>query len=255
MKLRGLISGVVICAVAYLWAAEEKKCKFTQDELDKIVSEEILMFEHADDMDLVINRLMTVNGVTRYQLASSFSKIALNNMNATPDSVAGHMCHGAIYGLGEFADEHQLTNLVYIALRATNMNARSALMVYHEREAGKDDFLAVTERFFARANLSVFEKTFAWELMKEDAKNRILDEKTKSRMLKIAFNHIIHIDEHTPYADDLYVLLEPEYVKSQMRLEMITKLLNAKKDANDLDFLKRKYISVIERIKAQGGLK
>lgn len=218
----------------------------SQEELDQIVADEVLMFEHDEDADAVIQHLIATKGVARRQLAESFSKVVRRTVDAPIGSVSGIVCHGAICYLGEYADESQLTNLVHVALVATNANAAAALQAYHDRKRGTSDFVDLAERFLKRQNLSGRDKTPVWYALTEDmANDRSLAGNAKVKILRIATDRISVIDEQTPYADDLLVRFEPGYARSAKRLKMVTELLETCKEHPRSAVLRQKYQKVV----------
>lgn len=220
----------------------------TQEELDKIVEQEVLMFEHHEDSQSVIEHLITVDGVSKVQLADSFVNVALRHMNAPVTSESGHACNGALYSLGEFANEGQLTNLLFVAMNSTNLNAQTALTAYHVRKPRSIEFLNLTADFLARKDIGVNEKSTAWRLLSEDCDGEgIVIPKSRDRILRMAHIYVDNIDENTPYADDLLVKYEQGYEKSEKRRLMVKAFLKSRNPKLTTEYLQRKYSEVLRQ--------
>lgn len=220
----------------------------TQEELDEVVAREVLMFEHHEDSQSAIEHLITVDGVSREQLADSFAKVALRHMNAPVTSESGYACNGALYSLGEFATESQLTNLFFVAMNSTNLNARTALSAYHTRKSRSMEFLNLAECFISRKDIGINEKSTAWRLLAEDCDcEDAVPSKYRERTLWLAHSHVGKIDENTPYADDLLVKHERGYESSEKRRLVVMALLQTKNPKIKTEFLKRKYSGVLRQ--------
>lgn len=220
----------------------------TQEELDEVVAREVLMFEHHEDSQSAIEHLITVDGVSRKQLADSFAKVALRHMNAPVTSESGYACNGALYSLGEFATESQLTNLLFVAMNSTNLNAQTALSAYHARKSRCLEFLNLAENFLSRSDIGVNEKSTAWRLLAEDCDcEDTVVSKYRERTLRLAHIHVEKIDENTPYADDLLVKHERGYELSEKRRLMVMALLQTKNPKIKTEFLQRKYSGVLRQ--------
>lgn len=219
-----------------------------QEELDKIVEQEVLMFEHQEDSQSVIEHLIKVDGVSKVQLAESFVKVALRHMNAPVTSESGYACNGALYSLGEFANEGQLTNLLFVAMNSTNLNAQTALIAYHVRKPRSSEFLNLTEDFLARKDIGVNEKSTAWRLLSEDCDGEgAVIPKFRDRILRMAHIYVDNIDENTPYADDLLVKYEQGYENSDKRRLMVEEFLKSRNPKLTTEYLQRKYSRVLRQ--------
>lgn len=219
-----------------------------QEDLDKIVEREVLMFEHHEDAQSAIEHLISVDGVSKSQLAESFAKVALRYMNAPVASESGYACNGALYSLGEFANESQLTNLLFVAMNSTNLNAQTALTAYHVRKPRSAEFLDMAELFLARKDIGVNEKSTVWRLLTEDCDgDGVIVSKFRESVLRLAHIHVENIDENTPYADDLLVKYERGYENSEKRRLMVEEILETVDPKITTEYLKRKYSGVLRQ--------
>ncbi len=223
--------------------------RLTQTELDRIVGSEVLMLEHHEDSASLLNHLMTARGVSRHQLAESFARIARRYMNAPMSSDEGFACNGALYSLGEFASDQQLTNLVYIALNSTNGNARIALLSYHGRQGGSLSFADLAEKFLQRGELSMHEKSLVWALLMADINADLSsDSKIRERIIRIAKSYIVEVGENAPYADDILVRHEPGYALSAQRRHLVIAIMGAHHLFPPSGYVRKKYAAVLKKI-------
>ena len=105
----------------------------SQDDVDRIVDTEILMYEHDEDFQAAEKSLVD-KGVTRAMLAHGYYSAMVKTMNAERGSLEAEKFHSAVFGYVESADETQLTNLLTIASSTTNERSVSkAIYSFHAR--------------------------------------------------------------------------------------------------------------------------
>lgn len=109
----------LIFAFAVAASYGDGKKAMTQEEVDRIVDTELLMYEHAEDFQLAEKALID-RGVTKSMLAHGYYASLVKTMNAETGSLESQKFQSAIYGYIESADDSQITNLLAIASAATN---------------------------------------------------------------------------------------------------------------------------------------
>lgn len=105
----------------------------SQDEVDRIVDTELLMYEHDEDFQSAEKSLIA-NGVTKAMLAHGYYSAMVKTMNADRRSLDAEKFHAAVFGYVGSADETQLTNLLTIASATTNeISVSKAICSFHAR--------------------------------------------------------------------------------------------------------------------------
>lgn len=105
----------------------------SQEDVDRIVDAEILMYEHDEDFQAAEKSLVD-KGVTRAMLAHGYYSAMVRTMNAERGSLEAEKFHSAVFGYVQSADETQLTNLLTIASSTTNERSVSkAICSFHAR--------------------------------------------------------------------------------------------------------------------------
>ena len=162
-------------------------------ELDRVIDEKVLLWEHHDDAQASIDALKT-KGHTNYTIVESMSRCLRRDLNFTNEDIGGYKANMAIYWIGELGDQNQISNLLYVAQVSTNnVLAAAAIQSYHRRINDKGRFLDEALPLLERSSKL---KTAIWWCLEEDAsgpmRERIVS--AASEKLKAGFENLYYAD-------------------------------------------------------------
>ena len=130
-----------IATIGFVAASTTAFGALTQEEVDRIVDNEIIMCEHEEDAD-AIEKSLKERGATDEMLAHGYYFVMEKTKNAEKGSLDSEKFHSAAFGFANVASGPMLTNLLTVAKASTNdLDVSDAILAYHGREPGSRSLL------------------------------------------------------------------------------------------------------------------
>ena len=205
----------VCCMIGFLHADKKKLSKL---ELDRIIDERVLLYTHPDDAQGEIEALRK-EGVTDYEIVESMAKCLRRDMNCPKEKVGCVRANAAIWWIGYYGDQNQISNLLYVAQNtARGTIASLAIDAYYGKIKDKDRFLKDVLPLLDRTD---DHRSAIWRCLMEEAKGPM-----RERIISIAVEKVNKGDVNVYYADLVLAKWKPGYADSAKRREVIRSLLD-----------------------------
>ena len=215
---------ILICSVSCILHADKKKP--SKSELDRIIDERVLLYMHRDIAQEAIEALKK-KGVTDYEIVESMAKCLRRDMNCPKEEAGCVRAHAAIWWIGYYGDQNQISNLLYVAQNTTRGTIASlAIDAYYGKIKDKERFLNDAIPLLER---SYRLKSAIWRCLMEEAKGPM-----RERIVAIASEKVNEGYDNLYYADLILEKWKPGYADSQERRKLIIKVVedpNVKKIA------------------------
>ena len=227
MKLRGLISGVVICAVAYLWAAEEKKCKFTQESLNAYIRDEIVTDCHELDVEW-FDAWMEREGVTHEMLANAFEKVVRDNIKVKEPAEKKTELVCAFEYFARYATQERMKLLLWVIDNAVDdLIATEGVRCYYHHLKDRNEFVKNMIPYLEKEDKERrSSRSVIWSYLLEE-----LDGPYRDVIIKLSREGIHNPHGHIYYPDRVLLKVDPNYEKSELRKEAFRKAVENKEFA------------------------
>ena len=221
---------ILICSVSCILHADKKK--LSKSELDRIIDESILLYEsgdveHGEDIAQGAIEALKKKGVTDYEIVESMAKCLRRDMNCPKEEAGCVRAHAAIWWIGYYGDQNQISNLLYVAQNTTRGTIASlAIDAYYGKIKDKERFLNDAIPLLER---SYRLKSAIWRCLMEEAKGPM-----RERIVAIASEKVNEGYDNLYYADLILEKWKPGYADSQERRKLIIKVVedpNVKKIA------------------------
>ena len=215
IKMSRYVIFILICSVSCILYADKKK--LSKSELDREV-EKVLMYMHDDDAQWAFDALRE-EGVAVYEIIESMAKCLKRDMNCPKEKVGCARANAAIWWIGCYGDQNQISNLLYVAKNTTRGTiASSAIRAYYGKIKDKERFLKDVLPLLDRTD---DHRSAIWRCLMEEAKGPM-----RERIVSIATEKVDKGDVNVYYADLVLAKWKPGYADSAKRREVIRSLLD-----------------------------
>lgn len=237
---------ILICSVSCILHADKKK--LSKSELDRIIDERILLYESGDVEHGVDNAQEAIEalkkeGVTDYEIVESMAKCLRRDMNCPKEKAGCVRATAAIWWIGYYGDQNQISNLLYVAKNTTRGTTASlAIRAYYGKIKDKERFLNDAIPLLER---SYKLKSAIWWCLMEEAKGPM-----RERIVAIASEKANEGYDNLYYADLILEKWKPGYADSQERRKLIIK---AVEDPNVKKIAPRGSKHLMDRLKKESS--
>ena len=240
IKMSRYVIFILICSVSCILHADKKK--LSKSELDRIIDESILLYTHPDDAQGAIEALRK-EGVTDYEIVESMAKCLRRDMNCPKEKAGCVRANAAIWWIGYYGDQNQISNLLYVAQNtAQGAEASLAISAYYGKIKDKERFLNDAIPLLER---SYRLKSAIWRCLMEEAKGPM-----RERIVAIASEKVNEGYDNLYYADLILEKWKPGYADSQERRKLIIK---AVEDPNVKKIAPRGSKHLLDRLKKESS--
>lgn len=238
--MKRLVMLLAVALVAFgVYAEKESTNKWSQADVDRVVIDEIIAFEHGEDGDDV-ELWVAQQGVTKSMLSHAYLR-ALEKLNNSPmRSEESQMFHSAIWRFADVASEEEFVKLLPLANVSTNhLNVSDIVCAYARRVPKSRDLIKwcvhkgadkSCERNLRADICNCYEKALCQKNLDDDLRQMILDALYSSLQL---------YPSAVMAADAVLVVHEPNYKKSAIRREALLRALQIEKASKD-DYLRKR---------------
>lgn len=242
--MKRLVVLFAVVSVSFgVYAEKVSANKWTQADVDRVVIDEIIAFEHGEDGDDV-EQWVAKQGVTKSMLSHAYFR-ALEKLNNSPmRSTESQMFHSAIWRFADVASEEEFVKLLPLANVSTNhLNVSDIVRAYSLRVPKSRDLIKwcvhkgadkSCERNLRADICNCYEKALCQKNLDDDLRQMILDALYSSLQL---------YPSAVLAADAVLAVHDPKYKKSVIRREALMRALQIEKASKD-DYLKK----MIERM-------
>lgn len=237
---------ILICSVSCILHADKKK--LSKSELDRIIDERILLYEsgdveHGQDIAQGAIEALKKEGVTDYEIVESMAKCLRRDMNCPKEKAGCVRANAAIWWIGYYGDQNQISNLLYVAKNTTRGTIASlAIQAYYGKIKDKERFLNDAMPLLER---SYKLKSAIWRCLMEEAKGPM-----RERIVAIASEKVNEGYDNLYYADLILEKWKPGYADSQERRKLIIK---AVEDPNVKKIAPRGSKHLLDRLKKESS--
>lgn len=237
---------ILICSVSCILHADKKK--LSKSELDRIIDERILLYEsgdveHGQDIAQGAIEALKKEGVTDYEIVESMAKCLRRDMNCPKEKAGCVRANAAIWWIGYYGDQNQISNLLYVAKNTTRGTIASlAIQAYYGKIKDKERFLNDAMPLLER---SYRLKSAIWRCLMEEAKGPM-----RERIVAIASEKVNEGYDNLYYADLILEKWKPGYADSQERRKLIIK---AVEDPNVKKIAPRGSKHLLDRLKKESS--
>ncbi len=237
---------ILICSVSCILHADKKK--LSKLELDRIIDERILLYEsgdveHGEDIAQGAIEALKKEGVTDYEIVESMAKCLRRDMNCPKEKAGCVRANAAIWWIGYYGDQNQISNLLYVAQNTTRGTIASlAIQAYYDKIKDKERFLNDAIPLLER---SYRLKSAIWRCLMEEAKGPM-----RERIVAIASEKVNEGYDNLYYADLILEKWKPGYADSQERRKLIIK---AVEDPNVKKIAPRGSKHLLDRLKKESS--
>ena len=196
----------------------------SQEDVNRIVESELLMYEHDEDFQSAEKALMD-GGVTKSMLAHGYYSSMLKTMNGGSGSLDSQKFQSAAYGFRGVATDGQLTNLLQIATFATNgLSAADAIEMYHSRCPLSCDLINWCTNEVVKGSCSGCVKSTIWSCFEKTMAIKGLPTGVRNKILTCAKVSLSRDPQTVFLADKLLVAHDHQYKISLMRRQVMARI-------------------------------
>ena len=208
-----------------LCTAMLESCGISQDDIDRIVENEITVLEHEEDAEISEQRLKS-QGATEEMLVKGYLKSIEKNKNATKGSVDAQKFQTAIYSYSRLANEAELTNLLSVATATLNeRNAATLIRNYHSRFPLSIPLIRwCIDREHKQGNSSKFDYEI-WKCLEKSLKTPGVTKDVKDKILTCAREQAVTNPQTAMVIDKILCDCDIAYRQSSLRQLVAMKIL------------------------------
>lgn len=217
----------------------------SQEDVDRIVDTEILMYEHDEDFQAAEKSLVD-KGVTRAMLAQGYYSSMIKAMNAERGTSECEKFQAAAYGFRCAATDVQLTNLLHIAEVATNaLSVSEVVEVYHARAPLSSELINWCTNRVAKGQCPDLVKSTIWNCLEQSMAMKEISVDAKNAVLGCSLASLYKDPQSVFRADKILSQYDPEYKTSQLRKRVLARI-GTLKDA-EMSEVARRYFGVVTK--------
>lgn len=239
--MKRLVMLFTVTSVAFgVYAEKVSTNKWSQADVDRVVIDEIIAFEHAEDADDV-EAWVVKQGATKSMLSHAYLR-ALEKLNNSPmRSTESQMFHSAIWGFADVASEEEFVKLLPLATSSSNHHdvcdivRAYSLRVPKSRELIKWCVRKGVEKSCDGNVRGEICDCYGRALCKKD-----LDEDLRQMILEALYPMLQFDSSDVSGADTILAVHDPKYKKSAIRREALMRVLQLEKDEKD-DYLRKQF--------------
>ena len=215
-----------IATIGFVAASTTAFGALTQEEVDRIVDNEIIMCEHEEDAD-AIEKSLKERGATGEMLAHGYYFVMEKTKNAEKGSLDSEKFHSAAFGFANVASGPMLTNLLTVAKASTNdLDVSDAILAYHGREPGSRSLLRWCMDEASLTNCPRHVHATIWECLSKSMRVVDLPGDVRDDILQFSRKGVLG-DPMTAFeADRILCVHDPLYSKSLLRKQVASRILS-----------------------------
>lgn len=208
---------MVIIALSSTAAIAEGVARISQNELDQVMDNRVLLYHHPRDARKAIESLVS-RGASTEMLNASFSKILWRDMNSPVEGVGLARAHAAIHWLNVYGGSDVATNFLEVASVATNALAETAWRHFSKRSEDRMTVIIAAERLLARPGMENLH-SYVWDDLDREAKGE-----HKAKVEEIARKFVVGNGGNAYRADLVLCTMHPKYEESDQHLKLVRRL-------------------------------
>jgi hypothetical protein len=236
-----------IATIGFVAASTTAFGALTQEEVDRIVDNEIIMCEHEEDAD-AIEKSLKERGATDEMLAHGYYFVMEKTKNAEKGSLDSVKFHSAAFGFANVASGPMLTNLLTVAKASTNdLDVSDAILAYHGREPGSRSLLRWCMDEASLTNCPKHVHATIWGCLAKSMRMSDLPRDVKGDILRFSRERVLADPMSAFEADRILCVHDPLYAKSALRKQASSRVLSLA-DGTVSDEVKRYFETLAKEV-------
>jgi hypothetical protein len=236
-----------IATIGFVAASTTAFGALTQEEVDRIVDNEIIMCEHEEDAD-AIEKSLKERGATDEMLADGYYFVMEKTKNAEKGSLDSEKFHSAAFGFANVASGPMLTNLLTVAKASTNdLDVSDAILAYHGREPGSKSLLQWCMDEASQTNCPKHVHATIWGCLAKSMRMNDLPRDIKGDILRFSRKRVLADPMSAFEADRILCVHDPLYAKSALRKQASSRVLSLA-DGTVSDEVKRYFETLAKEV-------